>query len=68
MPDITMCEDKKCPKKDTCYRFLAEPTPCWQPYFVNSPRKGKNCEYYWWHDWLTKEKKKEEKDGTGRDE
>jgi hypothetical protein len=61
MPDITMCEDKECPKKNTCFRFLADPTLCWQPYFVKSPRKGKKCEYYWWYDWLTKDDKKAKK-------
>jgi hypothetical protein len=25
MPDITMCQNKLCPSKDTCYRFTATP-------------------------------------------
>ena len=25
MPDITMCFGRKCPKKGTCYRYLATP-------------------------------------------
>lgn len=26
MPDITMCLNKKCSKKNKCYRFLAKPS------------------------------------------
>lgn len=25
MPDISMCDDAKCPAKDGCYRFTAKP-------------------------------------------
>jgi hypothetical protein len=32
MPDISMCKDKNCPKRDTCYRFTAKPTMDWQSY------------------------------------
>jgi len=43
MPDIEMCQNKKCKDKETCYRYKAKP----------SERQGyaefseKNCEYYW---------------------
>jgi hypothetical protein len=26
MPDITMCVNKKCKKRDTCYRVIAIPS------------------------------------------
>lgn len=26
MPDISMCRNKKCPLKDSCYRFRAMPS------------------------------------------
>jgi len=32
MPDITMCKNKKCKKKDKCYRFTAEPSEYRQSY------------------------------------
>jgi len=25
-PDITMCSGQECPKKDTCFRYLAKPS------------------------------------------
>lgn len=52
MPDITMCSDAECPKRETCWRFTAKPSPKWQSYFAKSPRKddeGKEitCRHYW---------------------
>jgi hypothetical protein len=47
MPDITMCQDSKCPFKRECYRFTAEPSIL-QSYFSVSPldvKKGK-CDYF----------------------
>lgn len=46
MPDITMCKGNDCKRKDNCYRHVAKPTPHWQSYFVDTPLKGKDCEYY----------------------
>mgnify|MGYP006992522728 CR=1 FL=1 len=47
-PDITMCNDTDCPKKRSCYRSQAKPTPEWQSYFVASPRnKDGSCVMYW---------------------
>jgi hypothetical protein len=45
MPDITMCLDHQCNKKNTCYRYLAKPST-YQSYFVRSPRENKRCEQY----------------------
>jgi hypothetical protein len=53
MPDISMCKGSIgafiCPKKETCYRYKAEPTPNWQSYFLNPPydRETGDCQYYW---------------------
>jgi len=49
MPDITMCSGEDCPKKESCYRFTATPTPLGQSYFLEPPyNKEKNeCELYW---------------------
>ena len=47
MPDITMCRDHNCPKRDSCYRYRAEPTPRRQAYFSDTPGEGEECEWYW---------------------
>ena len=47
MPDISMCSNMKCEKRNTCYRFLATPTPNWQTYGVFKPDDKGECEYYW---------------------
>ena len=47
MPDITMCQNKECPLKDTCYRHEAKPNEM-QPFFVDmKPDENGECEYYW---------------------
>jgi len=46
MPDITMCEGIDCSLKDKCHRFLATPTKK-QSYFMNSPIKNNECEYFY---------------------
>lgn len=46
MPDITMCTDESCPKRNTCYRFRAIPDKYMQSYFLDSPRDGDKCEYF----------------------
>jgi len=45
-PDITMCQDTKCPKRKKCYRFMAKPEQ-FQSYFSTTPRKNSKCEEYW---------------------
>lgn len=48
MPDITMCEGTGCPRKETCYRFTATPTPMRQSYFSIPPvKKDGTCHHYW---------------------
>ncbi len=51
MADITMCRDKECPKKDTCYRYTAPVNKHRQSYFTESPKRkkmgGYDCDYYW---------------------
>jgi len=49
MPDITKCEDKDCPLKESCYRFTAKPSEYRQSYFVETPynKETKECDYYW---------------------
>ena len=46
MPDITMCKDRQCERKATCYRFTAKPSGR-QSYFARSPRDNDYCHHYW---------------------
>ena len=46
MADITMCDNEKCSKRMTCYRFTAIPCEYRQAYFNPTP-KEKGCDYYW---------------------
>ena len=46
MPDITMCDDESCPMNRKCYRYMAIPSTHRQSYFIDSPRKNENCEYF----------------------
>lgn len=47
MPDITMCDDKKCGRRLSCHRFTATPNDWVQAYFMKTPRKGNSCNYFW---------------------
>ena len=48
MPDITMCQGKDCPLKETCYRYTATPSEYRQSYFVNPPynKEENKCDYH----------------------
>ncbi len=48
MPDIAMCNNEKCPSKESCYRYTAIPSD-WQSYdYSFAPKEGEGkCEYYW---------------------
>ena len=49
MPDITMCQNKKCKRREKCYRFIAEADEKYQSYaafdgtecFLPIPHYGK---------------------------
>lgn len=49
--DITMCKGQNCDKKESCYRFKAEPNRFRQSYFVETPwvdHHGEQvCDKYW---------------------
>ena len=40
MPDITMCDNDRCPMRNNCYRFIAVPTPNWQSFAHYEPIDG----------------------------
>lgn len=47
MPDITMCHGDRCPRKESCYRHTAEPTPLRQSFFAVPPVKPDgSCDHY----------------------
>lgn len=46
MPDITMCDDKTCPMRGKCYRYLAIQSTHRQSYFMESPRDNEKCDYF----------------------
>ena len=46
MPDITMCNGKRCEMREICYRYTATPSR-YQSYFTDSPNEGLECEYLW---------------------
>lgn len=43
MVDMILCDNKKCPRKNDCYRFMAIPSMV-QPY-ATLPCIDKNCKY-----------------------
>lgn len=58
MADITMCSDETCKKRERCYRFTAKANEYMQSMFVYTPRKGKDCEYFWDNEDKTKRLRK----------
>jgi len=44
MPDISMCRNKTCPRRDKCYRYRAIPNEAWQSY-SSYPSEG--CTSFW---------------------
>jgi len=49
MPDIAMCQNNDCPKKDECYRFKAKPDDKWQCYGDFAPNADAKCENFMTH-------------------
>lgn len=46
MADITMCNDLECSARWHCHRAQAQASAR-QSYFVESPRDGDECTYFW---------------------
>lgn len=49
MPDITMCNNQQCERRNSCYRFIAKPPEYMQSYFLIEDRKlfAEDCRHYW---------------------
>ena len=45
MPDITVCVNRTCTKRMTCYRYRAHWSPRWQSVSLFRPVDGK-CAFY----------------------
>lgn len=58
MVDISMCRNDKCLLKDTCYRYLAEPSG-YQSYIIidKNVETEDDCNSYW--ECLTDNRRKE---------
>lgn len=55
MPDISMCANQNCPKRNECYRYTATPNPLRQSYGDFLPKPGDDqCEYFWPNDTTVK--------------
>ena len=46
MTDITVCVNRTCPLKETCYRYNCPKNEYRQAYFEGKYKNGE-CEYYW---------------------
>jgi hypothetical protein len=45
MPDITMCVNSTCPKREQCYRYMAEPG--WrQAFAMFTPDEDGRCVHF----------------------
>jgi hypothetical protein len=44
--DISMCENKTCKKRESCYRFTAKPSSHWQSYGTFKPDETGNCNFF----------------------
>jgi len=45
MPDITKCLGEGCQKKYSCFRYSANAN-IYQSYFIETPTKNNECEYF----------------------
>ncbi len=47
MPDIQMCLNHKCPRRNKCHRYTAIPESQWQAYGKYTNSRGKKCDSFW---------------------
>lgn len=47
MVDIAMCNRRDCPRKYTCFRYLAFPSERQSYLVIDKPILDNDCEYYW---------------------
>lgn len=44
MPDMSMCKNYQCIKRDNCYRYRAVPSTHWQSYMMPI---AETCKHFW---------------------
>lgn len=47
MPDISLCVNKECEKRQQCYRYRAIAHPYWQSFAAFKPDEDGECDYFW---------------------
>lgn len=47
MSDITKCDGIGCDLKEQCLRFTANTNQDYQSWFIESPKEGEECKYFW---------------------
>jgi len=48
VPDVTLCLEHNCPRREQCYRYTAKPDDRWQSYFTEKPCGDyMTCEEFW---------------------
>ena len=53
MPDISMCANRDCPSRESCYRYAAEPDHIQafgdpvNGYFFAPPQGEDRCKFFW---------------------
>lgn len=49
MVDISVCNRRDCPRKDTCFRYLADRDDYWQSELLVEKKilSSKGCDMYW---------------------
>ena len=47
MSDITKCGDKKCPSRETCWRYTAPSSPLQSYGDFNRAENDEQCQDYW---------------------
>lgn len=63
-----MCKGTGCPKKLSCYRYLATPDRYMQSFFTDVPydHETNKCEHFWLADGLTRKLAKIKTKDSGR--
>lgn len=47
MPDISMCNNKKCKMRYKCFRYMAKPNQYRQSYVSFKPNIKGDCDSFW---------------------
>jgi len=47
MVDIALCINQTCPKRESCFRFMARPNPYYQSYGEFKPKPDGSCNMHY---------------------